>query len=60
MISVCGSTIVRSNGIETVCHQTNPSNDVKHITHMQSVLAKIMEMYTHKKGEKNGDLVKLI
>ena len=22
------------------CHQKNPSNDVKHITHMQSVLAK--------------------
>ena len=34
-ISVCGgSTIIRSNGIENVCHQNNPSNDVKHITHM--------------------------
>ena len=33
---VCGgSTIIRSNGIETVCHQKNPSNDVKYITHMQ-------------------------
>ena len=41
MISVCvGSTIIRSNGIETVCHQKNPSNDVKYITHGQSVLAK--------------------
>ena len=41
MISVCGcSTIIRSNGIETVCHQKNPSIDVKHITHMQNVLAK--------------------
>ena len=29
---------IRSNGIETVCHQKNPSNDVKYITHMQSVL----------------------
>ena len=41
MISVCGgSTIIRSNGIETVCHQKNLSNDVKYITHMQRVLAK--------------------
>ena len=35
-----GHTIIRSNGIETVCHHNNPSNDVKHITHMQSVLVK--------------------
>ena len=34
-----GSTIIRSNDIETVCHQKNQSNDVKYITHMQSVLA---------------------
>ena len=40
-ISVCGgSMIIRSNVIETVCHQKNPSNDVKYITHMQNVLAK--------------------
>ena len=25
---------------ETVCHQNNPSNDVKYITHMHSVLVK--------------------
>ena len=31
-----GSTIIRSNGIETVCHQKNPSNEVKHKTHMKS------------------------
>ena len=41
MISVYGgNNILRSNGIKTVCHQKNPSNDVKHITHMQSVLVK--------------------
>ena len=41
--------IIRSKGIETICHQSNPSNDVKYITHMQSVLAKKkMEMYTQK------------
>ena len=34
LVSV-GSTIIRSNGIETACHQKNPSNAVKHITHMQ-------------------------
>ena len=46
-ISACGgSTIIRSNGIETICHQKNLSNDVKYITHMQSVLATKMEMYT--------------
>ena len=40
MISVCeSSTIIRSNGIETDCHQNNPSNDVKYITHMQCVPA---------------------
>ena len=49
---VCGcSTIIRSNGIETVCHQKNPSNDVKYITHMQSVLAKNGNVYTMKKEE---------
>ena len=26
LVSVWGSTIIRSNGIETVCHQKNPSN----------------------------------
>ena len=41
MISVCGgSTTIRSNVIETVCHQKNPSNDVKHIIDLQIVLAK--------------------
>ena len=45
MISVCGggggdSMIIRSNGIETVCQQNNPSNGAKHITRMQNVLAK--------------------
>ena len=44
LVSCGGSTIIRSNDIQTVCHQKNLSNDVKHITHMQSVLAKIMEM----------------
>ena len=46
LVSVGGggcSTIIRSNGIETVCHQKNPSNDVKYITHMQSELAKTNE-----------------
>ena len=28
-----GSTIIRSNGIETVGHPKNPSNDVKYRTH---------------------------
>ena len=41
-----GSTIIISNSIETVCHQTNPLIDV---THMH----KLMTMYT-----KNGDIVK--
>ena len=57
---VCGcSTIIRTNGIETVCHQKNPSNDVKYITHMQSVLAKKMEMYTKWKKEEtcNNNMV---
>ena len=41
------------------CHQKNPSNDVKYITHMQSVFAgKKMEMYT--KMKKSGDIVKII
>ena len=46
MISVCGggggrdSTIIRSNGIETVCQQNNLSNGVKHIIRMQNELAK--------------------
>ena len=31
--------IIRSNGIETVCHQKNLSNDIKNIKHMQCVLA---------------------
>ena len=42
--------IIRSNGIETVCNQKNPSNNVKYITHMQSVQKKI----------KKRDLVKII
>ena len=46
LVSVWGSTIIRSNGIRTVFHQKNPSNDVEHIIHMQIILAKIMEMYT--------------
>ena len=37
LVSAGGSTIIRSNGIETVYHENNPSTDVKHITHMQSV-----------------------
>ena len=41
--------IIRSNVIETVCHQMNPCTDVKHITHMQSVLEKIMAIYTKEK-----------
>ena len=41
----------QSNGIETVCHQKNLSNDVKYITHMQSVQAK-MEMYTKMKKKR--------
>ena len=46
--------IIRSNGIETICHQKNPSNDVKYITHMQSVLAgKKLEMHT-KKGKREN------
>ena len=48
-----GSTIIRSNGIETVCHQKSPSNDVKYITHMQSVLAK---KWKCTQNEKRGDL----
>ena len=33
--------------LRLVCHQKNPSNDVKYITHMQSVLAKkFIEVYT--------------
>ena len=40
------------NGIETVCIKRIRQIDVKYITHMKSVLAK-MEMYT-----KKGDLVK--
>ena len=40
LVSEGASTIIRSNGIKTVCHQNNPSNNVKHIMHMQSVLAK--------------------
>ena len=47
-----------SNGIETVCHQKNPSNDVKYIKQMQSVLATIKWKYTQK--EKRGDLVIII
>ena len=39
-MSVGGITMIRSNGIETVCHQKNPSNDVKFITHMQGGLAR--------------------
>ena len=38
LVSVGGSTIIRSNGIETICHLKNPSNDVKD---MQSVLPPI-------------------
>ena len=58
MISVCGgSTIIISNGIETVCYQRNLLNDVKHITHMKSVFAKIMEMYTKRKKR---DIVKIM
>ena len=55
-VYVGGSTIIISNGIETVCHQKNPSNDVKYITHMQSILAKKMEMYT----QIQKDIVKII
>ena len=43
--------IISSNGIETVCHQKNPSNDVKYITHMQSVLAKNGNVHKMKKEE---------
>ena len=53
-----GSTIIRSNGIEAICHQNNPSNDVKYITHMQSVLIKNYGS-VHKKEEER-DLVKII
>ena len=56
-VSVGESTIIRSNSIETVYHQKNPSNNVKYITHMQRVPAKKMEMYTK---IKRGDLVKII
>ena len=56
MISVCGdSTIIRSNDIETICHQKNPSNNVKYITHMQIVYLK-ENGNVHQKG----DLVKII
>ena len=59
MISVCGgSTIIRSNGIETVCHQKNPSNDVKYITQMKSILVK--KIWKCTQNEKRGDLVKII
>ena len=43
--------IIRSNGIETVCHQKNPSNDVKYITHIQSLLAKKLKCTHNEKEE---------
>ena len=51
-----GSTIIISNDIETTeCHQNNPSNDVKYITHMQSLLA-----IKNDTRIKRGDMVKII
>ena len=41
-----GLVSVGQNSIETVLSSKESANDFKHITHMQSVLAKIMEMYT--------------
>ena len=38
---VCGrSTVIRSDGIQTIGHQNNLSNNVKYITHIQCKLAK--------------------
>ena len=34
LVSCGGSTIIRSNGTDTVWHQKTPSHDVKHITYM--------------------------
>ena len=46
LVFVGAARSLDQNGIEIVCHKKNPSNDVKYITHMQSVLAKKkMEMY---------------
>ena len=53
LVSVWAAPSLGSNGIDTGCHQNNPLNDVKHITHMQSVLAvKIMEVYTKKEKKR--------
>ena len=40
----------------TVCHQNNLSNDVKYITHMQSVLAKKKNGNVHKNEKKEETL----
>ena len=40
LVSVGAVKSLDQNGIETVCHQNNPSNDVKYITQMQIVLVK--------------------
>ena len=40
LVSEGASTIIRSNGIKTVCHQNNPSNNVKHIMHIDGEIPK--------------------
>ena len=40
-----GSTIIRSNSIETICPQKILSSNVKYITHMQSIHQK-EQIYT--------------
>ena len=49
--------IIRSNVIETVCHQKNPSNDVKYITHMQNVLAKKWKCTENEKKRRHVKII---
>ena len=53
-----GSMIIKSNGIETVCHQKNPSNDVKYITHAKCTCEKNGNV--HKKYKKEERPSKII
>ena len=49
LVSVGEAQSLDQTAMSPFCHQKNPSNDVKHITYMQSVLAK-----------NKGDRVKII
>ena len=39
LVSVGAARSLDQTALKPSCHQNNPSNDVKYITHMQSVLA---------------------